>query len=706
LGTTLSFEATSLVNILEWKPFVPCAEWFSNEMRLIKGKVQGQFDPDRMPHCIEIFKEIDKLSTVVVTLMTASQTIKTTIGIGTILKYSDTENSDSMIMFPRDSELKKMYVNKFKPMLDGCESILMKIRQTQQEDRKKGKDLLVSINGVIINIVATNNTKSISTKFNYFDEVVEFPVGKLEEAMERAKSYDGSGELFLITSTQHPTKGGDDEINYYFNISEVRMQYWAYCPGCKKHYYPEPETLVYPTLEQWKKDMGFDKDFEPDVYKILAEYAPYVRDKARLQCPHCPKQINNEERRRLILDKKFQWFAVEPETMDENKVVLSWKKAEIKKERYRSVGLDVNTLSIESYHMGNIAQKIVQNEYSKSKIANNQMLWVGYFNRIYRTNIKKRESSDILLLTNGLQSWIVPKDTAKLYFIIDTQMNHYWWMIMAVQWGKKYNVVAHGRAEEDSQLEELMFRSYETEDGKNVYIDRATIDMRGYQRAEKKDNDGEVLETRINTTERIRELIIQTNIKARQNGFIKKDEHILWGTMGQPQIKISKRELEEADKRGESPTGDMYSLKIHENKENPDLTYKVLHISNLAAKTELFVSINDNIDNFKSEDENPSAIDNLYFISEDMRQEGLNRANPRDTDLEKMLTSEIYDYDVKNGKMEAHKSYIRIRKRNDQLDNSTTGVTLASFDNIGIGIKPQLVPMSGMSMYKKAFGKK
>lgn len=686
MGTTLSFEAPNLPHILEWKPFVPAKNWFTNELRLIKGKVQGQFDPDRMPHCIDIFKEIDKLSTTVVTLMAASQTIKTTIGIGTILKYADTEPSDSMVMFPRDSEIKKMYVNKFKPMLDGCESITEKIKRTQQEDRKKGKDLLVNIGGIVINIVATNNTKSISTKFNYFDEVVEFPIGKLEEAMERAKSFDGSGELFLITSTQHPTKGGDDVINYYFNISEVKMQYWAYCPECKEHYYPEPETLVYPSLAEWKQECGFADDFEPDMYKILAEYAPWVRDNARLKCPHCSHKIDNDTRRKLILDQKFKWFSVEPETIDENGTVATWKKAETIKERYRSVGLDVNTLSIESYHMGNIAQKIVQNEYSKAKIANNQMLWVGYFNRPYKTNLKKRESSDILRLTNGLRWGMVPKNTAKLYFISDTQKDHWWWMVLAVEWGKKFNVVAHGKAMEWSIVKDIAFKSWKSEDGHDVYADRATVDMRGYQRVEEKDADGNIMQSQVNTTETIKQYIIEANMDARANGMCKRDEHFFIGTMGQEKLRISDKELEEADKRGESPTGEMCILKTHENKENEDFTYKTLHISNLAAKTELFQAINDNIDNFKNQEEDkaPQSVTNLYYINEDMAQEGLNRANPRNEDFEKMLTSEIYDYDVKNGKMKSYKSFIQIRKRNDQLDNSATGVALASLDSIGV----------------------
>jgi len=142
MGTTLTFEAPNLDSLLEWKPFVSSEEWFENEIRLLSGKILGSYDANYMPHSKRVHQEIDKLSTVTITLMWASQAIKTTLGVGTIFKYADTEPSDCLIMFPRESELKKMYENKVKKLLDGCQTLKTKIAATQTEDRKKGKDLL------------------------------------------------------------------------------------------------------------------------------------------------------------------------------------------------------------------------------------------------------------------------------------------------------------------------------------------------------------------------------------------------------------------------------------------------------------------------------------------------------------------------------------------------------------------------------------
>jgi hypothetical protein len=240
-------------------------------------------------------------------------------------------------------------------------------------------------------------------------------------------------------------------------------------------------------------------------------------------------------------------------------------------------------------------------------------------------------------------------------------------------------------------VKELAFRSWKTVDGNNKYADRATVDIRGYQRAEEKDADGDVVQSGVNTTEAMRQRIIQANIDARLNGFAKRDEHFFLGTMGHEKLRISDKELSEATKRGESPAGEMSILKTIEDKANQDYTYKVLHISNLAAKTELFQAINDNIDNFKNEAEGkvPAVANNLYFINQAMVDEGLNRANPRNEDFEKMLTAEIFDFDIKDGKMKEFRTFIQIRKRNDQLDNSATAVALASLDNIGVDMQQQ-----------------
>jgi len=173
--------------------------------------------------------------------------------------------------------------------------------------------------------------------------------------------------------------------------------------------------------------------------------------------------------------------------------------------------------------------------------------------------------------------------------------------------------------------------------------------------------------------------------------------------MGKPRLDISEKELEEAQKRGESPTGSLYKIKTVEDKVNPSLTYKIIFISNLAAKTELFSAINNNIENFKlkEQDLEPNITTDLFYINEDMRQEGLARIEfVRNEDYERMMTAEVFDYDMKNGKLQPYKTFIPLRKRNDQLDNAATLIVNAAIDNIGI-LQFEKPKPSGYDIFKK-----
>jgi len=693
----LPFEPSGLFDILDWKPFIPMEEWMEAEVIVTDGGNKGAFSTYRMPHMSRIFAEVDKLHVVRITLMSASQVGKTIIMVNVVLKRMDTDPDNSIIMFPKGNQLKKLYENKVKPYIDGVEVIVRKMEDHVDDTKGSQSSYSKKIAGAILSILDSNNTKSVSAKTIAFDEVADFPQSKVGEAVERLKSFDGKGELAFISSTQDPLKGGDDEINHHYNISEVKLQYWAKCKSkeCGLYFYPEPETLVYPTITEWKESRGIESDEEVQGIIILSDYAPYCRENARFQCPHCGNKTTNEERREQILAKEFEWFEVEPNIIDENGVITSWKMAEKPKENYRSIGLDINTLCIEGFHMGNIAQKIVQDTYGKNKIHDLKHTWVGYFNRIYKTKTQTAEVSDILMLTNGLKEFVIPKDTAKLYLAIDTQKNHYWYVLCAVQWGKKFNVVTHGKAVDDQVIKDLMFRSYLTEEGSHRYIDRVTIDRRGYQQSEESDTDGNIQQASVNTTDRIDKLIKSLNIEARRNGIIKREEHLIFGSMGVPYIKATIKQLEEGTFKGEM--GEVVTI---EDKQDSQLTYKYLKKSNLASKTELFEYINNNIENFKNKEEGNEAmiLENLFFINEDMKQRGLNNPRPKNEDFEKMITAEKLDYKVKDGKTASYKTFIPIRRRNDYIDCMGDIVTLASIDNIGVGVKPQTLGISGYSM--------
>lgn len=668
----LSFFPDKVQRALEWESFISCEEWFTTKLVLLKGKVKGLYTTYRMPHTKRIFQEVDKYAVNKIVLKTASQTSKTTVLVGAILKKMDTEPNDSMIMLPTATQLPKMYKNKVEPTLMGVESIVKKM-ELEKEEKKSQSSFAIRISGQILNILSTNDTKSLSIKNAGFDEVVDYPDGKLEEAMERLKSFDGSGEMVMITSTQHPEKDGEDQINHEYNICELQLQYHMCCSNCNELYYPDEKSLNYPNIDEWKQA---EKLTDEDVhkYKILSDYATYVRKNTKLKCPHCDYKMNEDQRRKQILEEKCKWVAVEVGSIEENGEIV-WRKCKEKKE-YSSIGFDINTLCIEGYQMGNISQKIVQASYGKSKITDLRNIYVGYLNKTYKVNIKKTENTDILKLTNGLKRWIVPKEVQRLYLTIDTQKNHFWYTLTGVEHGKKYHMIAEGQAVDVDSLKQLFYAQYSKEGGEGKYIDRVSFDIRGYQESSEENSSRKAY----NTTEKIKELIANLNIEARENGWIEDDEHFFYGTLGVSHIDASEKQLSEGYK------GVLSKMVTYEDKEDPRRTIKVLKVSNIAAKTELFDAIANGIDNAiaRENSEEETYLENIWHINDSIREEWEATEKHKVTDYPMMITAEVYGYEVKNGKKKSYKTFYPIRKRNDYIDTATDAIAWASEDNMGI----------------------
>ena len=79
--------------VFQWQPFQKMQPWFEDNVILNRSARAGKFQTRYVPHAIEIFEDIDKQGVNIVTLKSASQVIKTTIGMGFIMKYGQNDGS-------------------------------------------------------------------------------------------------------------------------------------------------------------------------------------------------------------------------------------------------------------------------------------------------------------------------------------------------------------------------------------------------------------------------------------------------------------------------------------------------------------------------------------------------------------------------------------------------------------------------------------
>lgn len=661
----LPFEPDGIFDIIEWKPFVPMKQWMETEVVINDGGNKGSFSTYRMPHMTRIFEEVDKLSVVAITLMSASQVGKTIIMVNVILKRMDTEPDNSIIMFPKGNQIKKLYENKVKPFIDGVQVIVDKMEDYVDDTKGTQSSYSKKIAGAILSILDANNTKSVSAKTIAFDEVADFPPSKVSEAIERLKSFNGKGELAFICSTQHPMKDGNDEINHYYNISELKLQYWANCRKCNKHFYPEPETLVYPTIAEWKQAVGIDIEHRVPNVILLSDYAPYCRDNAMFKCPHCENKITNEQRREQILAKEFKWIEVEPDEIAEDGTIITWKQSQTSKKHYKSVAFDVNTLCIEGFNMGNIAQDIVQKSFGKNKTHDLKHTWVGYFNRIYREKIKQADANDLLLLGSGLEKWKIPEDTLKIYMGVDTQKDHFWWEVKAYCYGMKSHSIAHGRAETFKDLEQIweIGQNLITEHGEVFQIQKLGIDRRGYNQ------DG------VKRTDEVDKWVREMVQKWRHG-----DENRIYATEGEPHL------------TGDAP------FKVVTRKDESDnrvkIDTKTLKLSNIYLKTAIRTAMQNTIDMKKSDHpeefaEMPQFFVNQTTVDADLEAHNSTRGT-NSTAYTRQIGAEVYGFDRdKSGKLATTKTFINPKQTdNHYFDTSVICEGFAQKDQLYMEKKP------------------
>lgn len=670
--------------IAKWDKFIPMGEWFESNIKLIKGNVRGSFRIKTAPHVREMFKEMDKSEVQVITLKSSSQVIKTTFGLGALMKWVDTDYHDLFCMLPRATDIKKFLEFKIKPMIIGTPAVQEKMDDYNQDEKERKNSHFYKTAQNLLAIISANDTKSITAKYMLFDEAAEFEASIISEAMERAKTYGLSGFKAVITSTQIHI---NDAINHFFDISEVKKQYFMYCHHCKGHFYPGSEHLVFKTIDEYKKDFGIENDQEIPLSEIHSDYKPYACLNPYLECPHCNGHISDTERRKSILSGLLKWFQVRAVMKDDEETV--YEPVKIPKTAYSTVGFDVNTLCVANVPLKTFVQKEIECKYAPphEKDALYEKFYVGYYNKIYqRKSSEKVKKNDILLLGNGLRSNVIPKDTAGLIMGVDLQKNRLYWTVGAIQYGMVCHTVAYGELmSEDSgldfiQLKDIIQSDFYDEDGKVHKIQSVAIDVRGFSA---QTVSGELISRRAEAWGFIQEYIEELEAYGVQNA-----ENFIYPAMGFDSLP-----------RDEAYRETLRSYSKEEYGETNKRKLKVLDHSNIHIKARLFGMISRTVKKVTSEvgDLASSWDRELFYINEDIielseiRQSMPIEARRERHSFEAHMTAEHLVYKIaKNGKPAPTQTYEKIYSsaRNDYIDCWCMIIAQAMLKKIDTAEKP------------------
>jgi len=688
------------LNMLEFRRFEKLSSWLENNLVLLKGKVKGRFRTKTAPHLKFIFENIDLSHVNIVTLKVASQTQKTSTGLGAILKWIDTDYHDMFLMLHRATDIKKFLEFKVKPMLDGCKVVKKKLSLYRQvESERKHSHYYVTAQNLFA-VVSINDTKSITTKYGVFDEVAEFPKGIISEALERMKEY-GSNYKAILLSTQISE---DDEINAFYNTSEAKFQYWLYCCHCDAHFYPSPEHLRFLSLEEYKKRNNILETDRFPREKILSDYMPYASRGAYLECPNCNSKISNKERVDSILANKCKWVQVEAVEAEENGEIL-YKEAENQKAYYESVGLDLNTMLAPRVAIKRFAQIEISCKYALPSEQNTLYgkFYVGYWNRIWKPkHTTKATKKDILLLTNGIGYRLLTEeehkntpnrdfvgiahnDTNAIHIGVDLQKDGLYYAVLGfrmaddmtvdiIEYGKLYH---NGFKDDTKQLRHIIEHVFETPSNDKIGVTSVGIDIRGFKLNDDGNGDGKK-----SRSQDIVDFIFDYAEELKEYGVVNWDKFI-HPMMGNKDVKGNDKELQARYE----VTGYVTRARNRTIEKNGVITETTLNdvvFSNRAIKDRLFNMINRGIAKAKEEDEAKRYDSNLLYITDyaldDFERRQLLPYHERmdKHSLENHLTSERLTYILnKSGKPTDEMAYQKIYSgvRNDWLDCTCMAIT-------------------------------
>lgn len=658
---------------LQWEDAVTHKDWFEKELVLLDGVERGSFRVDTAPHTEDVLEDADKPEVNRITLMWASQTTKTTLGIGILFKNIGTSYDNGFVMFPTANSLPKMVKFKFKPQLKGCEVLTRRIEDYSQDEGDRKNSFIYNTGRNLMAVLSTVATKSITARWMVFDECAEMDIAVVNEAEERAKTFTSIGYKSVRTSTQiHP----NDAINHSFLTSEVKKRRYVPCPKCSHLFYPLPKDFKFRSLEDYKAYVGRAESEEVPHYEIMADYVPFASQDPYLECPECNYRISDEERIKMILEKKLVWKQVKPTQKDDEQIVYEIVPEEDEKDTYRSVGFDINTMCIHNVPMAEFVRKTIECQYGKphEKDALFDKFYVGYWNIIYTpSSAKKVIKNDILLLSHGYGDKIVPPDTHALHLGVDLQKDRLYYKVNAFAYGEDMilKTVEYGELYSDGvgndfkALREIIGDTFYDPDGKPHFIRSVGIDIRGFSLKDKESRSNEALDFIFDYAEDL-----------KYNGVVDWDKFI-YPMMGEDKLE-ARYEIQgykTRPRQRDDDTGEVTKIN--------DIVFSNLRIKNI-----LFNMMERGIKKAKAEPGEPAETYDrmLYYINEEAVRQAEERSKLPSHEqrskhsLEAHLTSEHLTYKIlSTGKPAKEQSYEKKYDgvRNDWLDCDTMTIAQA-----------------------------
>ncbi len=618
----------------------------------IPGRLKLKYSAHlRMP-----FDKLDIPKTKSVVAKFASQSGKsllTTIAVG---KRLDTDPAFVLLMLPTKDALPKIMKTKINPNLKSIPKLWRKFEDYKSDEAIRNKDTvkLLAGGGLVITGSTVGERKSLTVPMVVFDEVAEMESGTIQEASERMKSYSSFFPKSLAVSTiVSPT----DEICTAYDACECKLEYMFVCPKCESPFAPTHDTFSFITRKEYAEEIEVKED-EINQQALIRRSV----DTAHISCPSCGYKIYQDERKAMIFDGRG----------------MKWEIVEGDSETATSFGFSMNTMSSYFVPMEEFVNEMFKCGDDEIKL---DKLYRGWWCEFYEANQENKTSpSDILLLGNGLEEWIIPKNTLAVFAAVDVQKDHFWVKITAFTYDNVAHVIYAGRVEEYKQLVDIMERTYYNKDGSEYKqkIRRMFIDLGGYVKVETAFNETTnkmERETVIDKTQETRDFLFEFSQYFSKSGEYDR----IIGVRGSQHL------------AGDEPYS-WVNTRLTVNNYKDVRQIKTLKANTTALKLNAMQRLHRTIEKVKAT-ELDAAYDNKYrleYINQDMVDKMKNAETLNGDAYINQMTSEVYKYPLdKRGNPKDRKAFVQIKKSNHFVDCSMMIELGYLLDNLQIIKKPK-----------------
>lgn len=346
----------------------------------------------------------------------------------------------TMIVYPSDDLAKDISNDKLKPAFRLIPEIRRLFHENSSKElRLKFKTMLLYLRGA----GSPAKLASKAIKYLFFDEIDKMGGASKKEAspfnlaMERVKTYKNQSKVYACST---PTLRTNYIWNLHDNADEVR-HYFVPCPHCG--------TMI----ELKFKQVIFVEDKEKRL-------SPYDRAKTAVYvCQECGCEISDGDKPKMLRDGK--WIAVKKRGVGHPK----------------STGFWINSLYSVFVTWADAAEEYLKSYEDPELLQNFVNSWLAE----PWEDTKLKTTEDLVMeRQTELSELVVPEWTKLLTAGVDVQENSLYYTIRAFGDFTTSQNIAHGQVLSFFDIEQMMNREFEMEDGRKIVVNLALIDS-GYQ---------------------------------------------------------------------------------------------------------------------------------------------------------------------------------------------------------------------------------